>query len=284
MAACHPASPTCVPSMPSGSQGRRFVVGVDEVGTGALCAPVVAAAVLVRPHTRKIAGVRDSKTLSLRQRERLVDEIKARSLAWGVGAASVARDRATQHPQRRAPGHAARPAPPAALRPRPRGRPEDRAASRSTSGPTRPSSTATPPRYAIACASIIAKVTRDRLMARLALRYPGYGWEHNAGYATRDHVAGLRALGVTPFHRRTYQRIRGILDGDQLAFGLGRERDGATSRSRVALVAVPQRRGSPRPGSTRRRPSPRRTARPSRRRQGGSTPGHSSRATPRQGQ
>ena len=65
--------------------------------------------------------------------------------------------------------------------------------------------------YAIACASVVAKVTRDRLMARLALRYPGYGWEHNAGYATRDHVAGLRALGVTPFHRRTYQRIRGIL-------------------------------------------------------------------------
>ena len=62
--------------------------------------------------------------------------------------------------------------------------------------------------YAIACASIVAKVTRDRLMARLALRYPGYGWEHNAGYATRDHVAGLRELGVTPFHRRTYQRIR----------------------------------------------------------------------------
>jgi ribonuclease HII len=74
--------------------------------------------------------------------------------------------------------------------------------------------------YAIACASVIAKVTRDRLMARLALRYPGYGWEHNAGYATRDHVAGLRALGLTPFHRRTYQRIRGIVAGDQLAFAL----------------------------------------------------------------
>ena len=57
---------------------------------GALCAPVFAAAVLVRPHTRKIAGVRDSKTLSAQQRERVVDEIKRRSLAWGVGAASVA--------------------------------------------------------------------------------------------------------------------------------------------------------------------------------------------------
>ena len=70
--------------------GKRLVVGVDEVGMGALCAPVFAAAVLVRPHTRKIAGVRDSKTLSAQQRDRVVDEIKRRSLAWGVGAASVA--------------------------------------------------------------------------------------------------------------------------------------------------------------------------------------------------
>jgi hypothetical protein len=80
--------------------------------------------------------------------------------------------------------------------------------------------------YAIACASVIAKVTRDRLMARLAVRYPGYGWEHNAGYATRDHVEGLRVLGVTSFHRRSFQRIRALLEGDQLAF---RFSDGAVS-------------------------------------------------------
>jgi ribonuclease HII len=86
--------------------------------------------------------------------------------------------------------------------------------------------------YAIACASIVAKVTRDRLMARLALRYPGYGWERNAGYATPDHVAGLRALGVTRVHRRTYQRIRAILEGDQLAF----DSTGTASRSRAASI------------------------------------------------
>ena len=77
--------------------------------------------------------------------------------------------------------------------------------------------------YAIACASVIAKVTRDRLMARLALRYPGYGWERNAGYATPDHVAGLREHGVTPVHRRTYQRIRSILAGEQLILDLAGE-------------------------------------------------------------
>ena len=57
-------------------------------------------------------------------------------------------------------------------------------------------------------------------MARLAARYPGYGWEHNAGYTTRSHVAGLRELGLTPHHRRTYARIRAILEGDQLMLDL----------------------------------------------------------------
>ena len=200
-------------------QGRLLVVGVDEVGMGALCAPVVAAAVLVRPNTRKIAGVRDSKTLSARQRDRLVEEIKRRSLAWGVGAASVGEiERLNIY-------HASHVAMRRALRRIPGydhvlvdGRKivgfEDQV------GPYTSIVDGDASSYAIACASVLAKVTRDRLMARLALRYPGYGWERNAGYATREHVAGLRELGLTPFHRRTYQRIRAIIEGDQLAFEL----------------------------------------------------------------
>ena len=77
-----------------------------------------------------------------------------------------------------------------------------------------------------------------RLMANLALRYPGYGWEHNAGYATRDHVAGLHAHGVSPHHRRTFQRIRGILEGDQLAFDLGPEIRGRLDLAPWALEAT----------------------------------------------
>jgi ribonuclease HII len=163
--------------------------------------------------------VRDSKSLSAQQRERVVDEIKRRSLAWGVGAASVAEieriniRNATHLAMRRA-----------LLRIgaydhvlvdglKIRGFEEH-------IGPYSAIVDGDVSSYAIACASIVAKVTRDRLMARLALRYPGYGWEHNAGYATRDHVAGLRELGVTRVHRRTYQRIRAILEGDQLAFDL----------------------------------------------------------------
>ncbi len=74
--------------------------------------------------------------------------------------------------------------------------------------------------YAIACASVVAKVTRDRLLARLALRHPGYGWERNAGYSTREHLEALRTLGVTPHHRRSFAPSRscgaeqGVLDLD----------------------------------------------------------------------
>jgi ribonuclease HII len=63
----------------------------------------------------------------------------------------------------------------------------------------------------IAAASIVAKVTRDRIMVDLAQQHPGYGWERNAGYPTRDHVAALQNLGVTPAHRRSFRPVHNIL-------------------------------------------------------------------------
>jgi ribonuclease HII len=184
---------------------------------GALCAAVVAAAVLVKPNCRKIDGVRDSKTLSVRQRERVVDLIRGRSLAVGIGAASVVEiDRinirnASHLAMRRALGRIPTYDHVLVDGLKIRGFEEH-------VGPYTAIVDGDMHSYAIACASVVAKVTRDRLMARLAVRYPGYGWERNAGYATRDHVAGLRTHGVTPFHRRSYQRIRALLEGDQLAF------------------------------------------------------------------
>ena len=74
--------------------------------------------------------------------------------------------------------------------------------------------------YSVACASVVAKVVRDRMMIRLAARYPGYGWEHNQGYATRDHRDAIRRLGLTPFHRRSFLALQRTLAGDQLAFDL----------------------------------------------------------------
>jgi ribonuclease HII len=74
--------------------------------------------------------------------------------------------------------------------------------------------------YTIACASVVAKVVRDRMMARLAARYPGYGWERNQGYATREHRAAIRALGLTPFHRRSFLALQRTLAGDQVSLDL----------------------------------------------------------------
>ena len=74
--------------------------------------------------------------------------------------------------------------------------------------------------FAIAAASIVAKVTRDRLMAKLAEKYPGYGWEHNCGYPTIDHRKALRELGVTPFHRQDFGTVRMMLSAEQISLEL----------------------------------------------------------------
>jgi len=74
--------------------------------------------------------------------------------------------------------------------------------------------------YSIACASVVAKVVRDRMMERLAIRYPGYGWEHNQGYATLEHRQAIRRLGLTPFHRRSFLALQRTLAGDQLELDL----------------------------------------------------------------
>lgn len=202
-------------------QGKLRVVGVDECGVGSLCGPVVAAACLLPPRCRRIAGVRDSKTLTAAQRERLAAEIRRRCLAVGVGAASAQEIdrlniyRATHLAMRRA------------LR---RVEPYDhvlvdgrRIATFDDVGPHTEIVDGDASSYAIACASIIAKVTRDRLLARLAARHPGYGWEHNAGYSTAEHLDAIRRLGVTPHHRRSFAPARRLLDGEQVDLPLAAE-------------------------------------------------------------
>src|SRR6185312_2557225 len=74
--------------------------------------------------------------------------------------------------------------------------------------------------FSIAAASVVAKVTRDRIMRGLSLRYPGYGWESNVGYATAEHGAALRRLGVTPHHRRSFAPVRLAISGEDDFFAL----------------------------------------------------------------
>lgn len=179
----------------------RLVAGVDEVGRGPLAGPVVVCAVIMPPDERRIPGVRDSKILSERERERLAPIIRERALALSLGAASVRE--IERHNILQATIRAARRAL-LRLRITPDvvlvdGRPmaalgvEHRAI---VDGDARC--------YCIAAASIVAKVTRDQLMRSLNNRYPGYGWDQNAGYATSKHREALEVMGLTPHHRPSF--------------------------------------------------------------------------------
>jgi len=182
-----------------------LIAGVDEVGRGPLAGPVVACAVIMPPDVRAIAGVDDSKRLSPDQRRRLAVKIRERAITIGIGAASVREiDRVNIYQ-----------ATVVAMR---------RALSRLSVVPNhvlvdgKPFRTLDTPHtaivggddvcYTIACASIIAKVTRDRIMQALAGRYPNYLWERNVGYCTMAHLKGLAAHGVTPHHRRPFIPVR----------------------------------------------------------------------------
>ena len=178
-----------------------MIAGVDEVGRGPLAGPVVACAVIMPPDRRAIAGVDDSKCLTARQRLRLAGLIRQRALAVGLGAASAREiDRiniyhATTLAIRRALGRLAA-APDHIIL--------DGRMIRTLGVPHTAIVHGDARCYSIACASIIAKVTRDRVMKALAKRYPPYGWERNVGYTTAKHLAGLAAAGATPHHRRSF--------------------------------------------------------------------------------
>lgn len=189
-------------------KGHLRVVGVDGVGIGSLCGPVVTAAVILPPNCPMIKGVRDSKTLSASQRDRLFLEITQQVVAVGIGIASVAEIEkinilnASYLSMKRALARVG--AYDHALI-------DGREITKFDPGPHTAIIRGDASSYAIACASVVAKVRRDRFMKRLAVRYPGYGWERNAGYGTKEHIEALRKLGVTPFHRRTYAPIREVL-------------------------------------------------------------------------
>ena len=185
-----------------------LLAGVDEVGRGPIAGPVVACAVIMPPDVRAIAGVDDSKLLSHDQRVRLAGKIRERAVAYALGAASVreidtiniyqASVLAMQRALTRlsvTPNHVV----------------IDGRAMRTLPIPHTAVVKGDRRCFSIACASILAKVTRDLLMTRLAQRYPQYIWDHNAGYTTREHVVGLTSYGITPHHRKSFCRISDLL-------------------------------------------------------------------------
>ena len=189
-------------------RGLTLIAGVDEVGRGPLAGPVVACAIVMPPTARAIAGVDDSKKLSADTRVRLALTIRQRALAIGVGAASVREvDRlniyhATVLAMRRALARLA-------VDP-------DHILVDGNALPTLGHAHTSVVKgdskcYAIACASIVAKELRDRLMRDLARRHPHYGWDHNAGYGTAEHMAALATRGPTPHHRRSFAPVQASL-------------------------------------------------------------------------
>lgn len=187
------------------TRGAIWIVGVDEVGRGPLAGPVTACAVRLDPD-RVPKGLRDSKVLSAARREELYLEIVAVAEV-SVAHASVEEIdtlnilRASHLAMERAVG---------ALR-------ADHALIDGNIVPRglRCGATAIIGGDAvclsIAAASIVAKVTRDRIMVDLAQQHPGYGWEANAGYPTKAHLEALQNLGVTPWHRRSFKPVHNIL-------------------------------------------------------------------------
>lgn len=184
------------------SNGYRIVAGVDEAGRGCLAGPVVAAAVVL-PDGAPIEGVNDSKLLSAEVREELAVEIGKTAVSIGVGMCSPKEvDElnilwAAMEAMRRAVEK---------LTPTP----DYLLIDGNTCFPDSPWPFETVVKgdqqcYSIAAASIIAKVSRDRLMRTLHVKFPVYRWQTNVGYPTEEHYAALAEHGPTPYHRMTFR-------------------------------------------------------------------------------
>lgn len=188
------------------SEYSGIVVAIDEVGRGPWAGPVMAAAAILNPANIP-AGINDSKKLSAAKRDALVDAIQQAARVT-IGIASVEEIdelnilNATHLAMTRAYDALEVDATIALI---------DGNRAPKLSCPTRCIVKGDSLSLSIAAASIVAKVTRDRLMAELAKAYPGYAWEKNAGYGTAAHQEGLRLHGVTPHHRRSFAPIRALL-------------------------------------------------------------------------
>jgi len=184
--------------------GAQYVVGLDEVGRGPLAGPVVAAAVVFKPGQKPIDGIRDSKQMTARRRTTLAGVVRLEAFAYGIGAASSREIerlnilQATALAMRRAlsklpfdPDHIL-----VDGNPMPAIQKKHEAIVKGDSIS-----------MSIAAASILAKVTRDKLMVCLHGRYPQFGWDRNMGYGTKEHMDAILSIGPTPHHRHTFSPI-----------------------------------------------------------------------------
>ena len=189
--------------------GAQIVAGVDEVGRGPLAGPVVAAAVVFPAGCKGVKGVNDSKMLTEDARNVLDRRIRRRALAFALGAAS-AREidrfnilRASHIAMRRALARLRLDVDHVIVDGLPV-RDLGRVQTAVVDGDAKI--------HCVACASVLAKVARDRVMKRLALRYPQYGWDTNVGYGTPEHRAALLEFGPSPHHRLSFAPLQYSLE------------------------------------------------------------------------
>ncbi|MGG5340804.1 ribonuclease HII [Enterococcus sp. AZ020] len=185
------------------AQGHRLIVGIDEVGRGPLAGPVVAAAVIL-PEKFQLLGVNDSKKLSAKKRDELYDQIQNQAISIGIGMVDHNKIDEINIYQ------ASKLAMGIAL--------EDLcfipdyllidAMTLDVKIPQENIIKGDARSVSIAAASIVAKVIRDRLMEDYAKMYPGYGFEKNAGYGTKEHLQGIKELGICKIHRKTFAPIK----------------------------------------------------------------------------
>lgn len=178
----------------------EYICGIDEVGRGPLAGPVVAAAVIL-PENCEILYLNDSKKLSAKRREELYGEIQSKAIAIGIGMAGPGRIdeinilQATYEAMRQAVGE---------LAVQPQILLNDAVTIPGIAIPQVPIIKGDAKSISIAAASVIAKVTRDRLMEEYEQVFPGYGFADNKGYGSAAHIAALKELGPTLIHRRSF--------------------------------------------------------------------------------
>ena len=189
--------------------GVQIVAGIDEAGRGPLAGPVVAAAVVFPAGCKGVKGVNDSKILTEDARNALDRTIRRRALAFALGAAS-AREidrinilRASHVAMRRALARLRLDVNHVIVD----GLPVPNLGSVQTAVVDGDAKV-----HCVACASVLAKVARDRLMKRLAARYPQYGWDTNVGYGTPEHRQALLEFGPTPHHRLSFAPLQFSLE------------------------------------------------------------------------
>lgn len=205
-----PHTPTFNEERALEAQGYHYIAGLDEVGRGSLAGPVVAAAVIIpcRADASWFNQVRDSKLLTRAIRERLYNHIHEIAVAVGIGSASceeideigiagatrqamkLAIEQLSLSPETLLIDHISLP--------------EVKLPQKGITNGDRLC-------FSIACASIVAKVTRDRLMVELDSVYPGYGLARHKGYGTREHIACLGKLGPSSIHRTSFRPVRDVI-------------------------------------------------------------------------